>query len=130
MPLARTPYAHGFFRVAACTPGVAPADPRGNLAATLELACAADRQRTGLAVFPELVPVDAQHGLQRAENTVGPYPLQDFFLYYLSRCGYRPSKVTYLAEQAWADAQRGDWRAPSDAGARVWLDELAAVRWP
>src|SRR3990167_7243571 len=54
MPLARTPYAHGFFRVAACTPRVAPADPRGNLAATLELACAADRQRAGLAAFPEL----------------------------------------------------------------------------
>src|SRR3990167_4492819 len=54
MPLARTPYAHGFFRVAACTPRVAPADPRGTLAATLELACAADRQRAGLAVFPEL----------------------------------------------------------------------------
>src|SRR3990167_8627932 len=54
MPLTRTPYAHGFFRVAACTPRVAPADPRGNLAATLELACAADRQPAGLAVFPGL----------------------------------------------------------------------------
>jgi NAD+ synthase (glutamine-hydrolysing) len=25
---------------------------------------------------------------------------------------------------------RADWRAPSDASARVWLDELAAVRRP
>jgi len=54
MPLVHTPYAQGFFRVAACTPGVAPADPRANLLATLELASQADRQRAGLAVFPEL----------------------------------------------------------------------------
>jgi hypothetical protein len=38
MPSAAMPYTHGFFRVAACTPGGAPADQRANLAATLELA--------------------------------------------------------------------------------------------
>lgn len=42
MPSAPTPYAQGFFRVAAGTPAVAPAALPANLAVTLELACAAD----------------------------------------------------------------------------------------
>jgi NAD+ synthase (glutamine-hydrolysing) len=130
---------------------------------------------------PELVPVLADVGIQRAEETVGPYELQDFNLYYASRYGYRPSKIAFLAHHAWSDRRRGtwpptiaeplrreydlaaikrwleefivrffafsqfkrsampnapkvgsggslsprsDWRAPSDASAAVWLDEL------
>jgi len=109
--------------------------------------------------------------------------LQDFNLYYLTRYGFRPSKVAFLSQHAWANAERGawpeglpaakrvaydlptikhwlgvflfrffqisqfkrsavpngpkvgsggslsprgDWRAPSDAEARVWLEELRA----
>jgi NAD+ synthase (glutamine-hydrolysing) len=107
--------------------------------------------------------------------------LQDFFLYYILRFGYRPSKVAFLAHHAWhyrsrgswpdliaperrneyslaeikhwlreflrrffqtsqfkrsavpnapkvgsggSLSPRGDWRAPSDSSARVWLKEL------
>jgi len=40
---------------------------------------------------------------------VGPYELQDFFLYYILRFGYRPSKVAYLAQYAWGDRDHGEW---------------------
>ena len=133
-------------------------------------------------ISPELVP--AKDGvIQSTEGTVGPYALNDFFLFYISRFGLKPSKVAFLAHQAWGDAgagewpantpedekveydlatikgwlkkflirffqtaqfkrsalpngpkvvtggslsPRGDWRAPSDGNARVWLDELDA----
>jgi NAD+ synthase (glutamine-hydrolysing) len=47
-------------------------------------------------ISPELVP-----GGQRTEDKVGPYELQDFHLYYTLRFGYAPSKVAYLAWNAW-----------------------------
>lgn len=134
-------------------------------------------------ISPELVPgAEGEEGpAQRTEEKVGPYELQDFNLYYISRFGYRPSKVAFLAYHAWHDrtrgpwpdalpearrnaydlptikkwlevflfrffqisqfkrtcvpngpkvgsggslSPRGDWRAPSDAEATVWLDEL------
>ncbi len=133
-------------------------------------------------ISPELVP--AKDGkMQSTEETVGPYALNDFFLFHISRYGFTPSKVAFLAWQAWKDrgvghwpagtpddekveydlptikawlrkflvrffqtsqfkrsalpngpkvvtggslSPRGDWRAPSDASARVWLDELEA----
>ena len=46
---------------------------------------------------------------QDSEQTVGPYELQDFFLYYILRFGYRPQKVAFLAEYAWGDRARGEW---------------------
>ena len=49
-------------------------------------------------ISPELVP-----GGQRSEDSVGPYELQDFHLYYTLRFGYRPSKVAFLAAHAWKD---------------------------
>jgi NAD+ synthase (glutamine-hydrolysing) len=134
-------------------------------------------------ISPELVPVVAgePEQLQSTEAVVGPFELQDFHLYYITRFGFRPSKVAYLAHYAWGDCERGtwpelipaerrheyelstikkwlgvflhrffkmsqfkrsaipnapkvgsggslsprgDWRAPSDAEATVWLDEL------
>ena len=134
-------------------------------------------------ISPELVPAGADGKIQSTEGTVGPYALNDFFLFHISRFGMKPSKVAYLAHQAWSQADRGlwpagtpdeekvaydletirfwlkkflfrffqtsqfkrsavpngpkvvtggslsprgDWRAPSDASARVWLDELEA----
>jgi NAD+ synthase (glutamine-hydrolysing) len=145
-----------------------------DVVATLEDVLATD-------ISPELVPASAQTPTQRAEEVVGPYELQDFNLYYLSRFGYGPSRVAFLAMSAWAHREvgawpasippaerreyglpairhwltvfirrffggsqfkrsalpngpkvgsggslspRGDWRAPSDAGADVWLEEL------
>jgi NAD+ synthase (glutamine-hydrolysing) len=63
-------------------------------------------------ISPELVPAgeEAPTGtLQSSEQTVGPYELQDFFLYWILRFGYRPSKVAWLAHHAWADRERGPW---------------------
>ncbi len=47
--------------------------------------------------------------IQSTQQIVGPYPLQDFTLYYLTRFGFRPSKIAYLAHHAWSDAARGAW---------------------
>jgi NAD+ synthase (glutamine-hydrolysing) len=134
-------------------------------------------------ISPELVPAGADGAIQSTESKVGPYALQDFNLYYVTRYGFRPSKVAFLALNAWGDAARGawpanipeakqraytlaeirhwlevflfrfftisqfkrsavpnspkissggslsprgDWRAPSDGNARVWLAELEA----
>jgi NAD+ synthase (glutamine-hydrolysing) len=60
---------------------------------------------------PELIPDTGASGLQSAENLVGPYPLQDFNLYYISRFGFRPSKVAFLALHAWSRLDRGTWPA-------------------
>ena len=63
------------------------------------------------AISPELVPGDEEGDgpHQDSEQTVGPYELQDFFLYYILRFGYRPSKVAFLAEYAWGDRSQGEW---------------------
>ena len=136
-------------------------------------------------ISPELVPheegEDVSAPAQSTQEKIGPYELQDFNLYYVSRFGFRPSKVAYLAWNAWGDrgrgawsdllppekrnqydlgtikgwlkvflwrffktsqfkrsampngpkvgsggslSPRGDWRAPSDSEATVWLEEL------
>ena len=56
-------------------------------------------------ISPELVPGEepAAKSIQASEAVVGPFALQDFFLYYISRFGHRPSRVAYLAEYAWRD---------------------------
>ena len=132
-------------------------------------------------ISPELVPAETGGVIQSSEKTIGPYALQDFSLFYLTRYGFRPSKIAFLAHHAWGDIERGiwpadiavtrrrayglgeirhwlalflqrffanqfkrsalpngpkissggslsprgDWRAPSDADAGVWLAELA-----
>jgi NAD+ synthase (glutamine-hydrolysing) len=135
-------------------------------------------------ISPELVPTeggDADRPAQSTEAKIGPYELQDFNLYYVTRFGFRPSKVAFLAFHAWGKKEggvwpewlperkrnqydlaairkwlevflyrffkisqfkrsavpnspkvgsggslspRGDWRAPSDSEATVWLEEL------
>jgi NAD+ synthase (glutamine-hydrolysing) len=135
-------------------------------------------------ISPELVPAETGESdspAQSTERVIGPYELQDFNTYYITRFGFRPSKVAYLAHEAWGDRERGrwpdflppekrnqydlatikrwlevfvfrffqisqfkrsampngpkvgsggslsprgDWRAPSDSAATVWLDEL------
>jgi NAD+ synthase (glutamine-hydrolysing) len=52
-------------------------------------------------ITPELVPIGAEGVAQRSEATVGPYPLQDFSLFYALRYGFRPSKIAFLALHAW-----------------------------
>ena len=60
------------------------------------------------AFTPELVP-SGSAGAHDTEAAIGPYELHDFFLYYITRFGYRPSKVAFLALQAWRDRAHGDW---------------------
>jgi NAD+ synthase (glutamine-hydrolysing) len=62
-------------------------------------------------ISPELVPSGGPDGdeLQGSEKVVGPYEIQDFFLYYTVRFGYTPSKVAYLASHAWGDRSVGSW---------------------
>jgi NAD+ synthase (glutamine-hydrolysing) len=138
-------------------------------------------------ISPELVPAGTEGQdapSQSTEEKIGPYQLQDFNLYYVSRFGFRPSKVAFLSHNAWSDrtrgawpdslpeterreydlatikkwlgvflwrffktsqfkrsalpngpkvgsggslSPRGDWRAPSDSEAIVWLEELKNV---
>jgi NAD+ synthase (glutamine-hydrolysing) len=63
-------------------------------------------------ISPELVPHsggDSSRPAQKTSESVGPYELQDFNLYYLTRYGLAPSKVAFLALHAWGDKNRGDW---------------------
>ncbi len=64
-------------------------------------------------ISPELVPSvtgqDNDQPAQLSEEKIGPYELQDFHLYYISRYGLRPSTVAFLAEHAWSDVGKGDW---------------------
>jgi NAD+ synthase (glutamine-hydrolysing) len=63
-------------------------------------------------ISPELVPHadgDASKPAQRTADKVGPYELQDFNLYFITRHGFRPSKVAFLAYHAWGDKKRGEW---------------------
>ena len=63
------------------------------------------------AISPELIPSanGGEHPEQHSEDKVGPYELQDFFLYYVLRFGYAPSKVAWLASHAWGARERGRW---------------------
>ena len=69
-------------------------------------------------ISPELVPGGSDQGAptQSTEAFIGPYELQDFHLYYLLRYGYAPSKIAFLAWQAWHDREQG--RFPDGEPAR------------
>jgi len=69
-------------------------------------------------ISPELIPIGAGGVIQSTEQSVGPYALQDFNLYYLTRLGYRPSKIAFLAWNAWHDAEKGAWPVNLDGDAR------------
>ncbi len=62
-------------------------------------------------ISPELIPTGASGAVQSTQAIVGPYALQDFNLFYLTRYGFRPSKIAFLALHAWGDAERGTWPA-------------------
>ena len=60
-------------------------------------------------ISPELIPAAEGETPQSTEASIGPYALQDFTLFYTLRYGFPPSKIAFLALQAWEDAERGDW---------------------
>ena len=49
-------------------------------------------------VSPELLPPEDGEIAQKTEDLVGPYELHDFYLYYMLRYGYEPSKIYRLAK--------------------------------
>lgn len=53
-------------------------------------------------VSPELLPPKDGDIAQKTEDLVGPYELHDFFLYYMLRFGYEPSKIYRLAKLTFA----------------------------
>ncbi|GGR70910.1 NAD+ synthase (glutamine-hydrolyzing) [Nocardioides luteus] len=57
-------------------------------------------------ISPELVPGEE---MQSTEQKIGPYALQDFTLYHTVRHGFTPSKIAYLAWNAWHDIDAGEW---------------------
>jgi NAD+ synthase (glutamine-hydrolysing) len=63
----------------------------------------------GTEISPELVPVEVGATPQSTEAKIGPYALQDFNLFYTLRFGFRPSKIAFMALQAWGDAKTGSW---------------------
>jgi len=78
-------------------------------------------------ISPELVPANAQGDIQSTQQTVGPYELQDFHLYYITRFGLAPSKVAFLAWHAWRDAARKPWPPRFPDSAKNGYD-LATIR--
>jgi NAD+ synthase (glutamine-hydrolysing) len=60
-------------------------------------------------ISPELVPGDGTLPAQRTEDYIGPYALQDFNLYYVTRFGFGPAKIAFLALHAWCNASTGRW---------------------
>ena len=78
-------------------------------------------------ITPELVPAGEDGQVQSSEATVGPYPLQDFSLFWVLRYGFRPSKIAFLAWHAWGDADRGEW-PPGFPAAKRYAYSLAEIR--
>ncbi|MBL8536009.1 MAG: NAD(+) synthase [Hyphomonadaceae bacterium] len=63
-------------------------------------------------ISPELIPGATP---QSTQAVVGPYELQDFNLYWLTRYGFAPSKILFLAWSAWRGAY-------TYAELRAWLE--------
>ncbi|MCC6225074.1 MAG: NAD(+) synthase [Microthrixaceae bacterium] len=88
-------------------------------------------------ISPELIPAEGSGGgdgpdsgpHQLSEEIVGPYELQDFHLYYVLRFGYSPTKVAYLANQAWGARGRGEWPATIPEQDRHEYDLATILRW-
>lgn len=60
-------------------------------------------------ISPELLPPD-ENGeiLQKTEETVGPYILHDFFLYYTIRFGMHPQKLLWIAKKTFGNYHSED----------------------
>jgi NAD+ synthase (glutamine-hydrolysing) len=80
-------------------------------------------------ISPELVPADAEGGLQSTEDKVGPYALNDFFLYYTLRQGQSPSKIAFLAWHAWRAKGQGGWPSGFPEERKEEFDLAALRRW-
>ena len=82
------------------------ADTCGNAAASRALNDILDTP-----ISPELIPAKDGEIVQKTEEIVGSYELNDFFLYYAMRYGFRPRKVLRLAKLAFDDVDEGALKA-------------------
>ena len=83
-------------------------------------------------ISPELVPAAEGENAAPAQSTqekIGPYELQDFNTYYVTRFGFRPSKVAFLSLHAWGDRSRGSWPAYLPEEQRNEYDLETIKRW-
>lgn len=61
-------------------------------------------------ISPELIPgEEKERPTQKTESIIGPFELQDFNNFYITRFGYLPTKVAFIAYCAWRDVNRGQW---------------------
>src|SRR6201987_835542 len=80
-------------------------------------------------ISPELVPAGADGAIESTQSVVGPYALQDFSLFYATRYGFLPSKIAYLAWNAWHDTEVGRWPDNIPAASRRAFDLPEIKRW-
>ena len=80
-------------------------------------------------ISPELVPAGAGGAIQSTQAKIGPYALQDFTLWHVLRRGARPSRIAFLAYQAWSDATAGDWPEGLPQAERVAYDLPEIRHW-
>ena len=63
-------------------------------------------------ISPELIPSGEGADAKPAQSSaakIGPFELQDFNLYYITRFGFKPTKIAFMANHAWGDAITGHW---------------------
>jgi NAD+ synthase (glutamine-hydrolysing) len=61
-------------------------------------------------ISPELIPgKDGSEPAQKTESFIGPYELQDFNNFYITRFGYLPAKIAFMAYCTWQDKTNGRW---------------------
>jgi len=77
-------------------------------------------------ISPELIPGSSDRTpVQKTEDSIGPYELQDFFNFYVTRFGYLPTKVAYLTYVAWSNNSKGHWPdVPADRRKSYTLKEI------
>lgn len=80
-------------------------------------------------VSPELVPASNGRTLQSTESIIGPYHLHDFFLYHFCFRGELPSRIAYLAWQAWRDTTTGSWPTSWAGNGKVSYNLSTITEW-
>jgi NAD+ synthase (glutamine-hydrolysing) len=77
-------------------------------------------------ISPELIPgKDVGLPSQKTETVIGPYELQDFNNFYITRFGYLPTKVAFMAYCTWRDKTRGNWpNVPEDKRNQYKIGEI------
>jgi NAD+ synthase (glutamine-hydrolysing) len=61
-------------------------------------------------ISPELIPgKNGDQPAQKTESVTGPYELQDFNNFYVTRFGYLPTKIAFMEYCAWRDKEKGLW---------------------